>query len=371
METDQGFLGDRNPNGKHPNELAFCQFVLNSVPAGILTVDSGLEITGFYPWAEKITGYSKKEALGRFCGDVLRGGLCDGHCPLRTALRREKPMMGIETTIQSKNGRSIPVRMNTAALFDDKENLIGGVEVFQDMSHLKALRRERDNMISMIAHDMKLPVISIHGFAHRLMKRKGKGSEEKHGKYLDIIEKEATKLESLINDFLEFSRYQTGSLKLNFSATSLDKELHEIYDAYHPRAKERGLELKLNSGDALPIIEADPERLRRVFTNLLDNAIKCSNESGTITISTIEIDEEVVVEVEDEGFGMDPADFPYIFETFHRIYGGAYKEGFGLGLAGVKAIVEGHGGKVRVKSELGKGTVFTIRLPKSQRQRQV
>jgi signal transduction histidine kinase len=169
----------------------------------------------------------------------------------------------------------------------------------------------------------------------------------------------------LINDFLEFSRLQTGKLKLNLASTSLDKELVEILDSYRLRALESGIKLELKNEETLLVIEADVNKLRRVFTNLLDNALKFSKEKGTITVTTEETATEVIVKVEDEGIGIPPDELPYIFDTFHRGSGTGRKEGFGLGLAGVKTIVEAHRGHIRVASEEGKGSVFTVVLPKA------
>jgi two-component system phosphate regulon sensor histidine kinase PhoR len=364
----KGNAAPTDKKGNGVSDLTFCSFVIKNLPVGVLTVDSHLHITGFNPWATGITGYSEEEALGHFCGDILRGGMCDLRCPLRTVLGREKPMVGLETTVRRKSGESLPVRMHTAGLFDDDGNLIGGVEAFQDISYQKELERQRNNFISMIAHDMKSPVISIHGFAHRLLKQGG-ADMEKQREYLHVIEKEATRLESLISDFLEFSRLQVGKLKLNLSATSLDKELHELYELYEHRVTEKGIHLVLRSEEPLPIIEADSQRLRRAFSNLLDNAIKFSKATGTITISTKETGGKVMVEIKDEGTGIDPVDFPHIFDPFHRGKEAGEKEGgFGLGLAGVKAIVEAHGGEVRANSELGRGSVFSVILPKEVRE---
>jgi PAS domain S-box-containing protein len=345
-------------------DLKLHKSVIDSLPVGVVTVDSDLHIISFNPWAARITGYCEKDALGRFCGEVLHGGMCNAQCPLRTVLNAEKPIIGLETTIENKSGETIPVRMNTAAMFDETGHLIGGVEAFQDISNLKALERERNNVMSMIAHDMKSPIIGIHGFAHRLLKQAG-GRDEKEKGYLEIIEREAGKLETMLDDFLEFSRLQTGLLKLEFSATSVDKELHELYQLYEPLAAEQGLSMRLDSEEPLPIIEADPKRLRRVFTNLLTNAIKFSKEAGVITISTRETADEVFIVVSDEGIGIAAEDQLFIFDPFYRGKTDDKKrEGFGLGLAGAKAIAEGHGGSIQVESQPGKGSSFTVRLPK-------
>ena len=361
VDKDSDVMGEKD---KYSSELIFYRFIIDSLPSAVLTVNADLKIISFNPWAEKITGYSKKETLGKYCGEILQGGMCLANCPLRTVLKGHRPVSLIETTITNKWGETIPVRMNTAGLFDDNDHLIGGVESFQDISHLKTLEREKANLISMFAHDMKSSLTIIGGFVLRLLKKKASLAQEKQIKYLDIMKNEAGKLEFLVNDFLEFSRLQTGRLKLEFSATSLDKELMELVDAYQVKTKQAGINLELENEEELPIIEADAKRLRRVFTNLLDNALKFSKGEGTITISTHETDEDVVIKVRDEGVGIDSRDLPYIFESFSRGKGTEKKEGFGLGLATVKAIVEAHGGRVLVESELGKGSVFKVILPK-------
>jgi len=346
------------------HDLNFYRFVINSIPIAVATVNSEFKITGFNPWAKQLTGYSEKEAIGHYCGEILRGGMCKTNCPLKAIIKKRQSVIRMDTTITDRSEKTIPVRMNTAGLFDDKGRLLGGLEAFQDISHLKALEREKANLISMFAHDIKSSLTIIGGFVLRLIKKRPSLSEEKKIKYLDIMKNETGKLSFLVNDFLEFSRLQTGRLKLEFSATSLDKELMELFDAYQVKAKQAGINLELENEEELPIIEADANRLRRVFTNLLDNALKFSKSKRTITISTHQTEKDIVVKVSDEGEGIDFKDIPYIFDSFNRGRGAEKKEGFGLGLATVKAIVEAHGGRVLVKSELGKGSVFKVILPK-------
>ncbi|OEU46712.1 MAG: hypothetical protein BBJ60_08680 [Desulfobacterales bacterium S7086C20] len=352
-------------NNGDMHDLSFYRFVIDSLPTAVLTVSADLRITGFNPWAEEVTGYTEAEAMGHFCGDILQGGMCHDQCPLRAAVKGKKPVALVETTIRNKLGETVPVRMNAAGLFDDSGHLLGGVESFQDISRLKALERERDNLISMFAHDMKSSLTIIGGFALRLLKKFKGIDEAKQEQYLEIIKKESDKFELLIDDFLELSRLQTGKLKLNFAATSLDKELMGIVDSYQLMASERGIKLKLENEEVLSLIEADVRALRRAFTNLVDNALKFSKEQGTITVTTQETVQDVIVKVEDDGIGIPLDELPFIFDAFHRGAGTEEKRGFGLGLAGVKTIIEAHGGYVRVDSELGKGAVFSVVLPKS------
>jgi len=364
MESERrdlvGIAGSQNDS----QDLAFCRFVLGSLPVGVLTVNPRMRITSFNPWAETLTGYSEKETLGHYCGEIMQGGMCKLHCPLKTAIDRRQPVVSMETTIQKKHGENIPVRMHTAALLNNQGGLIGAVEAFQDISSLKAMEREKDNLISMFAHDMKSSLSIIGGFVLRLLKNTADLEKVKQEKYLGIIQNETERLDSLVSDFLAYACLQTGKLKLNFQATSLDKELMELFDAYQSKAMRLGIKLILRNEKTLPLIEADPDRMRRVFTNLLDNAFKFSTKGGTITISTGETVREVLISIRDEGRGIDPDDLPFIFDIFHRGKHADEKTGQGIGLATVKAIVAGHGGKVTVESEPGKGAIFTVVLPK-------
>jgi PAS domain S-box-containing protein len=346
-------------------DLALYRFIIDSLPVAIITVSSESKITSFNPWAVELTGYTANEAMGRYCGEILQGGMCNLQCPLKTVFDRENPVVRAETTIQNRQGETIPVRMNTASLLDDDGNLIGGVEAFQNISRLKALEREKDNFVSMIAHDMKSSITVIGGFVLRLLTKSGHITEEKQKKYLAIVNNESRKLESMVSDFLEFSRLKTERLKLDFGPISLDKELMKLVDAYQLRASQSGIRLEFNNEEPLPVISADSRQLRRVFTNLLDNALKFSKKKGKITIATQETDHEIIIKFIDQGTGINPGDLPNIFDPFHRGQIGGKIEGFGLGLAAVKAIVEAHGGQVLVESELDRGSVFTVVLQKT------
>jgi PAS domain S-box-containing protein len=354
-------------DSRDAHDLTFYKFAIESLPVAVVTVDPELRITGFNSSAEEITGYSKKETLGRYCNEILRSELCKISCPLKTVLNHRESIVRTESMIHNKFGAIVPIWQHAAGLLDEDGALIGGLEAFVDISHLKALEREKANLISMFAHDMKSPLISIQGFVLRLLQNAVEIDEEKRQKYLKIVKLEASKLESLIDGFLEYSCLQTGKLNLNFTATSLDKELIEIYETYQTKCSQKGIRVELRNTEALPVIEADSKYLQRVFSNLLDNALKYSREKGLITITTQHTDQYIMVNIADKGIGIDSKDLPYIFDPFHQGYGRRRGKGYGLGLAVVKAIVDGHGGKVFVETELGKGSVFTVALPKRRR----
>jgi two-component system phosphate regulon sensor histidine kinase PhoR len=346
------------------HDLTFYKFAIESLPVAVITVDPELRITGFNSSAEEVTGYSKEETIGKHCGEILQGELCKINCPLKTVLNQRGSVVRTESTIRNKFGETVPIRQHAAGLLNDDGTLIGGLEAFVDISHSKALEREKANLISMFAHDMKSPLISIQGFILRLLQNAVEIDEETRKKYLKIVKLEASKLESLIDGFLEYSRLQTGKLNLNFTATSLDKELIEIYETYQTKGSQKGIQFELRNIETLPVIEADSKYLQRVFSNLLDNALKYSREKSLITITTQHADQDIMVKIKDTGSGIDSKDLPYIFDPFYQGHCEKRGKGYGLGLAVVKAIVDGHGGKIFVESELGKGSVFTVALPK-------
>ncbi|NLJ29394.1 MAG: PAS domain S-box protein [Deltaproteobacteria bacterium] len=334
------------------------------------TMNEGLEIedeNGVITYVnEKLCemwGCSREEIIGRsvteFVEDAQRKVVQE-----QLAKRDRGEIVSYETTWSGREGEKISTIVSSVPMITANGDYKGRFAVVTDISDLKAMERERANMISMFAHDMRSSLTGIHGLGLRLLNKSATMDEAKRSEYLRIINKEASKLESLVDDFLEFSRLETGRLKLSFDSISLEKELVELFEAYRAKTAQSGITLELQIEEALPIIEADANRLRRVFTNLLDNAFKFSKGRGTITIAAREVEQGVVVKVIDEGIGIDPAELPFIFDLFHRGGGNEKREGYGIGLATVKAIVEGHGGRVHVASELGRGSTFTIYLPK-------
>ncbi|MCB2226894.1 MAG: PAS domain S-box protein [Desulfarculaceae bacterium] len=340
--------------------------LVNSLPVGVISVDPDFHITEINPQGLAILGYGPEEVLGLPCGEVLRSEACHGTCPIRQSLLSRLPTGPVDTSFVSKHGVRKAVRLSASGLYNAAGELVGGVEVFQDVSQLKALERERANLVSMFAHDMKTPLVGIQGFALRLIKRGEQTEPAKQRQYLEVIRRQAEQLEKIINDFLDFARLETGRLKLNFSAVDLEKEVTELMEDFSPRYAQKGLELVLTSGEKLPVIEADPVHLRRALGNLLDNALKYSDQGGTVSIEFQDEGPKVTLRVRDQGAGIPPADLPYIFDMFYRSESQGKKAGHGLGLAGVEAIARGHGGRVLVTSEPGKGSVFSVELPKQQ-----
>jgi PAS domain S-box-containing protein len=337
--------------------------LLRSLPVGVITVDPGFKTIGLNQQGHEITGFSQTEAAGRFCGDLLQSDACGSGCPIKSALKSRSPIGPIDTTVQSKRRGRIPVRLWAAGVYDNHKKPLGGVAVFQDVSEIKALERERANIVSMFAHDMKSPLVGIRGFAQRMLRQKAELETDKGRKYLEIISRESGRLEKIVTEFLDFTRLESGQLKLNFTETGLEQELLELHEAFQPRFAQAGIELKIQNSTGLPLFEADPLHLRRGLGNLLENALKYSSSGSRVTLAAYTAGKEIVIEIEDQGRGIPPDELPHIFEVFYRGSGQNRQKGHGLGLAGTEAIVKAHGGRIKAASRLGQGTTFTINLP--------
>lgn len=336
----------------------FRRFILDNVPVAMVTMDADLKITCFNRRAETLTGYMTEEALGRPCHEILNSSLCESDCPLQTVRDLGESATGIEAELINRHGEHIPVRIGTAAIENQEGDFIGYLEVIEDISREKALLRERNNFLFMVAHDMKSPLIAMQGLMERLRAHHGEMNEAKMDTYFQTIIDAGAQLESRIKEFLEYSRQSTDNITLNMTDIDLAVLLDQLIRRHASRAAEKKIVIRTNH-NFTGLIKGDGKQLQRVFENLLDNAIKFVREKGEIDITTRKNGDEVMVEVRDNGPGIAADDLPYIFDAFHK---GKESKGHGLGLAGAKAIVREHQGRIEVKSSPAQGTRFIVSL---------
>lgn len=339
----------------------FCHLILDNIPLAVVTMDADFNITSFNNPAEDLTGYSAPEAIGKKRSEISPNKSSSSEDPLKALKEDGLTIYGIETELINRYGELIPVRVSTASIENDDDELIGFLEIIEDISREKALEREKDNFQYMLAHDMKSPLVAISGLTKRIREHHEAMPVDKIDTYCKTIKNSGEQLESQVLEFLEFSRQATDMIKINLEEIDLPELLNQLILRCQPQASEKGITIRLEHGTISPII-ADRTQLQRVFGNLFSNAIKFIHQSGEIVASVNEYDRQVVIQVKDNGPGISDKDLPYIFDAFHQSKSST--NGHGLGLAAVKAIVQAHNGRVAVKSTLGKETTFTIRIPK-------
>jgi CheY-like chemotaxis protein/HPt (histidine-containing phosphotransfer) domain-containing protein len=222
---------------------------------------------------------------------------------------------------------------------------------------------EKTRFIRHVSHEFRTPLSSIIGFA-ALLERDGEGMDpETRAEYLGIVLRNARHLLHIVNDLLNISKVEAGTLEVTLAPLRAAEVAEAVVTALGPQAEARGVRIRLEDDDAPPAL-ADSGRLRQVLFNLLENAVKYSPEGGEVVVRSCERGGEVRVEVEDRGPGIDPENLDRLFKEFSRVNPpGMRVVGAGLGLALSRMLTDAMGGRIGVESEPGRGSTFWVALP--------
>ena len=226
------------------------------------------------------------------------------------------------------------------------------------------LAQIRSDFVSNVSHELRTPLALINMFAETLALGRVK-NEEKRDEYYNIIQLETERLSKIVNKILSFSKIEAGTWKYNFTNADLNYIASRIYDTYKFHLENNGFNFILEKNDELLERSFDPEAVSEAIINLIDNAVKYSTENKKIILRTGKENNNIFVEVEDNGTGISKEDQNKIFDKFYRITSGNVHntKGTGLGLTLVKHIVDAHKGKIKLTSELGKGSTFRLTFP--------
>ena len=240
----------------------------------------------------------------------------------------------------------------------------GAVIVLHDITELRKLERVRRDFVANVSHEFKTPLTAIQGFAETLLAG-ALDDPQNRVRFLEIILEHSRRLARLTDDLLKLSQMDADRLGLEMRRVSVSQFVESCVETAKRPAAEKDLRLSVNLQERLPDIAADRRRLAEVLQNLLDNAIQYTPPGGQIMISASADATEVTFTVSDTGIGIPQADQPRIFERFYRVDAGRSREvgGTGLGLAIAKHLVEVHGGRLWVESEIGQGSQFYFTVP--------
>jgi signal transduction histidine kinase len=256
------------------------------------------------------------------------------------------------------------IRPLRQGLLDSLEAISQQVGQFIERKRAEAAaERLKAEFFALVSHELRTPLTSIIGYLELLSEEGARLSEDGRS-FLEVIERNARRLERLVGDLLLVAQVEAGTFALALAEVRLDALAADAVAAARPRAGRGGVELALEA-ESMPSCAGDPQRLAQVFDNLISNAIKFTPAGGRVTVRVGVSGSEATVEVEDTGVGIPSDGQANLFDRFYRTARAERDrvQGVGLGLSIVKAIVESHGGTVAVSSEEGSGTRFTASLP--------
>ncbi len=346
-------------------EQALLSNILDSITNAIITLDNQGNITRINRNAMAILELTP-DVVGRPYGEVLFPDVAKAVAALLKETEQVGFAMEKMVTAKLQQGLELNIAISTSILRDDSFAPLGTILVFRDMTASRELDRLRklDTMksefVANVSHELKTPLTSIKAYTEALLDM---ATEEQMKAFLKVIDEESDRLLFLINDLLNVSRIQSGKIKMHFTLIQPRVIVDDILNISKINSDKHKLVLDIAEG--LPDMMLDKEKLKEVMINLISNAIKYSPMGGEVNVRMRMDESNLRIEVQDHGIGIAKEHLSKLFEAFYRVDSShtAAIPGTGLGLTIVKAIVEHHGGRTWLDSEVGKGTTFFLLIP--------
>jgi NtrC-family two-component system sensor histidine kinase KinB len=333
------------------------QAVLDSIDDGLLMIDRQGHLEHLNPVAQRQLGWDS-DRLGQGLGTALARPELDEQLQLVLrggTLERAPEDLSIEV-----DGESRLLTYSLTPVSHTQGHILGAVMVLHDVTEQRAFERVRSEFVLRASHELRTPVTGMHMAFGLFRERAHFPQESREADLLDTVNEEMQRLMQLINDLLNFSRYQNGLQKLTLAPCSIEDLLEQAQLRFADSAVEKGIDLLVEVQGPLPRLQADQPQLDRVLDNLIDNALRHTAPGGLIRLQARRHGERVIISVEDNGEGIAYGQQGRIFEPFVQV--GRKKGGAGLGLALCKEIVQLHGGRMGVYSRPGQGTQFYMAL---------
>ncbi len=335
--------------------------ILSSMVEGVIAVDMEERIISINHAAAQMFSCNPAEAEGRSIQEVVRNIVLQRF--VTQALSSDEPVQ--RDISLSSNGEERFLSGQGTVLRDAEGDQIGALIVLNDVTHLRRLEDIRRDFVANVSHEIKTPITAIKGFVETL--RDGAVNDTVDAqRFLGIIDRHVDRLEAIVEDLLALSRIEREAEEgeIVLVEGSVKDILRTALQVCHVRASEKDIKIGLSCTEDLEA-KVDHPLLEQAVVNLLDNAIKYSDQGGLIQVEAARLDSELVISVRDHGCGIEKKHLPRLFERFYRVDKARSRRmgGTGLGLAIVKHIVQAHGGRLFVESTPGQGSAFTIHLP--------
>ena len=351
-------------------EYSKSQAILESIADGVVFHDPQGRVRLVNAAAGQILGARPETLQGQDIRSLLGAFDPAGREAVRlameTVLKKQQPQ-SVQTTVQPEDR---VVSAHLAPVVTANGEMLGVVTVLRDVTREIEADRAKSEFVSTVSHELRTPMTSIKGYTDLLIMGTVGELNPQQQHFLEVIKGNADRLTALINDLLDISRIETGRLRLEIQPMQFQDVVSEVISSLRGKAEEKGLTLKTEVPEDLPVVMADRSRITQVLTNLADNAVRYTPEGGKVVVSASVAEATLLVHVRDTGIGISREEQGRIFERFYRSDDPRVQdtEGTGLGLAIVKSLVEMHGGRVWVQSELGKGSTFSFAIPLRGRQ---
>jgi two-component system, OmpR family, phosphate regulon sensor histidine kinase PhoR len=328
--------------------------ILANIADGIVAVDREGRVVLWNEAAEKITGVSAADALGRAPADVLQRALESGS---------DTPL-GDRLVSVMRGREEVWLSMTEAVMRDPAGAVAGRIFAFRDISADRLVEQMKSDFVSSVSHELRTPLTSIYGFAETLLRQDVLFGDEERKTFLGYIASESQRLTAIVDALLNVARLDTGDLKVVIAPT----DVRDVVDEVVQNAQDGGADghqFVVDLPEEPLAANADRDKLRQVFSILLDNALKYS-QGGTVKVGVERKDDTVEVSVADEGIGIPQGDQDQIFRKFYRGSGAELRagaSGSGLGLFIARGLVTAMGGRIWVESREGEGSTFAFELP--------
>ena len=339
------------------------QAVLQCLPDGLLVLDPAGEVTFATGKIEPLLGVSVADVLSQpveaWCRDPeLRAMLAR----FRSAGLDTRSQMTIEFNPSGVPGKRL---WATAQALLGHSMGYGTLVVLRDATREHLARQAGNDFVAHVAHELKSP-LNVIGMYGEMLADAGEDDPAVRVEAINVIQDEVERMNSLVNNLLNVSKLEMGSMRPERHRVKLDDLLRDAWQQARTRAEAKGIRLDLQMSRELAAVSVDKDLFRIALNNLLNNAIKYNQAGGTVVLAADEADMDVVIAVRDSGIGMSPEDTARVTEKFYRVRetGAEQRGGHGLGLYLTNQIVELHHGRLTIESELGHGSVFSIHLKK-------
>lgn len=347
----------------------YLENIISTTVDGIITTDPEGIIERINESIEVMTGYAEDELKGMHISDLSLNRADHGyrqlHSKMVSALFKDGKVTGIESVWRGKNGAHIPIEANIALLKDKKGVVTGGVIGVRDVGERKKLEKMKNDFLSNISHELRTPLTSIKGSIDNLLDGIAGNLNEAQKEYLSIINSESNRLVRLIDDLLDLNKLEARSLKLLPAEVEYISLVAQAVYSLKELAYEKGLSIEMEWPTAEIPLAADRDRIYQVLVNLINNAIKFTEQGEINVIIEDGHNGSVTTRIRDTGMGIPRNEIEKIFDRFYQIQRPLAEKsrGAGLGLAISKSLIEMHGGTITVESEEGAGSEFAFTLP--------